>query len=65
MDRAALINDPDERDEAWADIDKMITAQAPAVPYNWDTPPTVWSSNVNAVISLNNSTIDLSFTSLK
>jgi peptide/nickel transport system substrate-binding protein len=65
MDRAALINDPDERAEAWADIDEMVTAQAPAVPYNWDTQPTVWSSNVNAVMNLNNATIDVSFTSLK
>ena len=65
IDRAALITDRDERAQAWADIDEMITAQAPAVPYNWDTQPTVWSSNVNAVINQNNSTIDLSFTSLK
>jgi len=43
----------------------MITAQAPAIIYNWDSQGVVFSSNVNAVISLNNSTIDLSFTSLK
>jgi peptide/nickel transport system substrate-binding protein len=65
MDSAQFISDPQQRADAWAKIDKTITAQAPAVPYNWDTQPTVWSSNVNAVLNLNNATIDPSFTSLK
>jgi peptide/nickel transport system substrate-binding protein len=65
IDDAVLVTDPEERAQAWADINKMITAQAPAVIYNWDSQGVVFSSNVNAVISLNNSTIDLSFTSLK
>jgi peptide/nickel transport system substrate-binding protein len=65
IDRAVFVTDPEERAQAWAEVNRMITAQAPAVIYNWDTQPTVWSSNVNAVISLNNSTIDVSFTSLK
>jgi peptide/nickel transport system substrate-binding protein len=65
MDRAALVTDPEERAQAWADINEMVTAQAPAIIYNWDSQGVVFSSNVNAVISLNNSTIDLSFTSLK
>jgi peptide/nickel transport system substrate-binding protein len=65
IDRAVLVTDPEERANAWAEVNRMITAQAPAVIYNWDTQPTVWSSNVNAVINLNNSTIDVSFTSLK
>jgi peptide/nickel transport system substrate-binding protein len=65
IDRATLVTDPEERAQAWAEVNRMITAQAPAVIYNWDTQPTVWSSNVNPVISLNNSTIDISFTSLK
>jgi peptide/nickel transport system substrate-binding protein len=65
IDKAVYITDPEERAQAWADVNKMITAQAPAFIYNWDTQPEIWSSNVNAVTSLNNSTIDLSFTSLK
>lgn len=65
IDKAVLVTDPEERAQAWADVNKMITAQAPAIIYNWDSQGVVWSSNVNAVISLNNSTIDLSFTSLK
>jgi peptide/nickel transport system substrate-binding protein len=64
MDRAVLVTDPEERAQAWAEINRMITAQAPAIIYNWDSQGVMFSSNVNAVISLNNSTIDLSFTSL-
>jgi peptide/nickel transport system substrate-binding protein len=63
--RAALIGEPQQRADAWAKIDDMVTAQAPAIPYNWDSQPTVWSGNVNAVLNLNNGTIDLSFTSLE
>jgi peptide/nickel transport system substrate-binding protein len=65
MDKAKYVSDPNQRKEAWAKIDKMITAQAPAVPYNWDTQPSVWSSNVNAVMNLNNGMTDFAFTSLK
>jgi peptide/nickel transport system substrate-binding protein len=65
IDDAVFVTDPEERAQAWADVNKMITAQAPAIIYNWDSQGVVFSSDVNAVISLNNSTIDLSFTSLK
>ena len=36
IDDAALIDDLDERDQAWGDVDTMISAQAPAVPWVWD-----------------------------
>lgn len=65
MDKAKYVSDPKQRAEAWAKIDKTITAQAPAVPYNWDTQPSVWSSDVNAVMNLNNGMTDFAFTSLK
>jgi peptide/nickel transport system substrate-binding protein len=65
IDEATLVTDPEERAQAWTEVNRMITAQAPAIIYNWDTQPELWSSDVNAVTSLNNSTIDLSFTSLK
>ena len=32
IDEATLIDDPEERAQAWGEIDTMITAQAPAVP---------------------------------
>ena len=35
MDDAALLAG-DERDQAWGEIDKMITEQVPAVPFVWD-----------------------------
>jgi peptide/nickel transport system substrate-binding protein len=64
IDDAVFVTDPEERAQAWAEVNRMITEQAPAIIYNWDTQPTVWSSNVNAVLSLNNATIDISYTSL-
>ena len=36
IDEATLIDDPDERNQAWADVDTMIMEQAPAVPWIWD-----------------------------
>ena len=38
-----------ERYQAWGEIDKMITAQAPAVPFIWDNTNLIHSKNVNAV----------------
>jgi peptide/nickel transport system substrate-binding protein len=65
LDKAKLISDPQERLKAWGELDKQIMAQAPAIPYLWDTQPGVSSKNVNLVINRFNTTVDLSFTSLK
>jgi peptide/nickel transport system substrate-binding protein len=65
MDQAKLISDPQQRAETWGKIDKMIVAQAPAVPYIWDSQPAVWSGNVNMVVNKFNATVDIGFTSLK
>lgn len=65
MAKAALLTDQDERIKAWADIDRQITAQAPALPWIWDNSPVIWSENVAPVINLFNATADLSYTSLK
>ena len=46
-------------------IDKMVTALAPAAPYVWDNQANVRSSDVNGVINQFNSVWDLTFTSLK
>jgi peptide/nickel transport system substrate-binding protein len=64
MDKAALLEGT-ERNKAWADIDKMITAQAPAVPFVWDNTNLIHSKNVNGVASEYFTAYDLSFTSLK
>jgi peptide/nickel transport system substrate-binding protein len=64
MEEAKLINDPEERAQAWAEIDEMVTAQAPAVIFLWDTQPSLHSANVNVVSSKYNSITDLNYTSL-
>src|SRR3954447_3246620 len=63
LDDAALLTDPTERAQAYADADKLITAQAPAVPWLWDKWPLIQSKNVIGVASLFNSVWDFAFTS--
>jgi peptide/nickel transport system substrate-binding protein len=65
MAKAATLTDPDQRAQAWANIDKMITAQAPVIPWIWDKSPLIRSSNVNAVSSKFLSTWDVAWTSVK
>jgi peptide/nickel transport system substrate-binding protein len=65
MDKAKAITDLGDRAQAWAEIDKKITAQAPAVYWLWDKTPLIQSANVNGAVSEYNSQWDLSFTSLK
>jgi peptide/nickel transport system substrate-binding protein len=65
MGAAALLTDPAERAQAWADIDKMITDQAPAINWLWDKTPNIRSENVNGVIDEDNALWALAYTSLK
>ncbi len=65
MEKAKLVNDPEQRAQAWAEVDTMVTEQAPAVPYVWDNQPNIASANVNNVINKFNGVTDLSFTSLE
>ena len=65
MAKAELIVGESARNKAWADIDRQITAQAPAVPWIWDDTPNIRSSDVAGVINKFNGNWDLSFTSLK
>jgi peptide/nickel transport system substrate-binding protein len=65
FEEAKVLVDPAERARAFAEINKMITAQAPAVPYVWDKQANVRSPDVNGVITDSNATWDLSFTSIK
>jgi peptide/nickel transport system substrate-binding protein len=65
MEKAEIIAKPEERATAWANIDKMISDQAPAIPYVWDKNTEIRSSNVNGVATLNYGLWDVSFTSLK
>ncbi len=64
MQKAAALPPGAERTTAWANIDKMITAQAPAIPYIWDDQPLLTSKGVQPVIAKWNADWDLSFTSV-
>ncbi len=64
MAKAALTSG-DERNQAWADINKMIVEQAPGIPYSWDASFNLESADVAGVSNEYNTTWDLSFTSLK
>jgi peptide/nickel transport system substrate-binding protein len=64
MEEASLINDPEERAQAWGEIDSQISALAPAVPWIWDNQSNIKSADVAGVINKFNANWDLSFTSL-
>ncbi len=65
IDAAKLIDDPEERKQAWGEVDTLITAQAAAIPWVWDNQANVASADVAGVINLFNANWDLSYTSLK
>jgi peptide/nickel transport system substrate-binding protein len=64
MKKAALL-DGDERLQAWADIDKMITNDAPAIPFVWDKTTLIRSKNVNGVANGYYTAWDFAWTSIK
>lgn len=64
FEEAETLTAPAERARAYAEINKMIVAQAPAAPYVWDKQAGLRSKDVNGVISEFNSVWDLSFTSV-
>ncbi len=64
MDDAEVLP-KEQRAQAWAEIDKQVTAQAPAVPWIWDNTPLIRSANVDGVASVSNSQWELPWTSLK
>ena len=65
IEEARLVEDPDERAEAWAEVDELVSEQAPAVPWIWEYYPIIQSTDVAGVVNLYNASWDLSFTSLK
>ena len=65
MAKAALLPAGPERNKAWGNIDDMVTAQAPGIPYLWDKIPTVESPDVRGVVNQYSTSWDLDFTSLK
>lgn len=64
MEDAAVLQG-DERLEAYGALDKLITEQAPAVPFVWDKTTIIWSKDVQGAISEYYTTLDFTFSSLK
>jgi peptide/nickel transport system substrate-binding protein len=65
IDRASLLIDPAERADAWAEADRAIVAEAPAIPLVWDKVSMAHSNNVDAVPNENLGVWDFAFTSLR
>ena len=65
FEEAEQLIEPAERARAYARINQMIVAQAPAVPYVWDKQANVRSGDVKGTISEFTSVWDLSSTSLE
>ena len=65
IEDAKLVRDPEERAKAWAEVNKLIVAQAPAISYMWDYETMVASPNVRGVQNGWTTTWDLNFTSLR
>jgi peptide/nickel transport system substrate-binding protein len=62
MERAKRLGPPAERAKAWAEIDRQVTAQAPAIPWLWDNTPVLQSRDVHGVPSrANGGILDLNF----
>jgi len=64
MDKASVLKG-DERLKAWGEIDRMITEQAPAVPFLWDKTTVLASKDVQGAGNAYYDSWDLTFTSLK
>jgi peptide/nickel transport system substrate-binding protein len=65
IEDAQLVTDPDERAQAYGDLDKLVMSKAGVVPWIWDNDIVVRSEDVNGVINLFNALYDLNYTSLK
>jgi peptide/nickel transport system substrate-binding protein len=65
MHQAALLTDPAERADAWADIDDRITQLAPAVPWLWPKQANIRSENVVGTIDEDNAVWSLAHTRIR
>jgi peptide/nickel transport system substrate-binding protein len=61
MDKAAQITDPTARRKAWADIDKMLVMDAPAIPEIWSSNALLKGTSVKGVLDKWNDDWNLSF----
>ena len=65
IDKAVVLPPGKERDQAWADVNKLVVGTAAAVPYQWDKTVNVESKDVAGAININNTAYDFNYTSLK
>lgn len=65
IERAKLVNEPQERARAWADVNRRVVALAPAVPYMWSYVAAISSADVRGVQNGYTGVWDLSFTSVR
>jgi peptide/nickel transport system substrate-binding protein len=66
MSRAELTVGTEARAKAWAEIDRMITATAAAIPWLWDKQPLLTSRDVHCVRELwNQGNCDFGYSSLE
>lgn len=64
MSEAASLTDAAEQAEAWGEVNRMVTAQAPAIPWVWDYFPSISSADVVNVMNRFNGLTDLSYASI-
>lgn len=65
INTAKLETEPAARAQAWADANKAVVEQAPAITYMWDYQSLAASPNVRGVQNGYSTTWDLNFTSLR
>jgi peptide/nickel transport system substrate-binding protein len=65
IEEARLVEGLDARAEAWAEVDRLVSEQAPAVPWVWENYPLIQSTDVAGVVNLNNASHDIAHISLK
>jgi peptide/nickel transport system substrate-binding protein len=62
MNKAETMIDPQQRYAAWGKIDQLVTKTAVAIPWLWETSPTLFSEHVTKVPELwNNGSPDVTF----
>jgi len=65
MTTASVIPAGPERSKAWAEINEMVVAQAPGIPYSWDDSFQLASKDVHGVMNGYTTTWDLAYSFLK
>src|SRR5918995_3458729 len=65
MTKAATIPAGEERNKAWAEINRMVVGQVPGIPYSWDDSFQLASKDVQGVMNGYTTTWDFTYSSVK